>query len=103
MSVSPFKGSFALWNLNYFNSEKKLSDKLQENKFFPFQVQQPKVFVMEYYKDMVWKGALLFVISLVGTVFYFRTEKVGLAPPGKPSPLPCNPLPQDSIAVNHSR
>nr|XP_060628782.1 cation channel sperm-associated auxiliary subunit TMEM249 [Anolis sagrei ordinatus] len=75
MPVSPFKGSLALWNLNYFNSEKKLTEKLQENKFFPFQLQQPKVFVMEYYKDMVWKGALLFVVSLVGTVFYFRSEK----------------------------
>ncbi|KAH0617320.1 hypothetical protein JD844_015362 [Phrynosoma platyrhinos] len=42
MPVSPFKGSLALWNFNFFNSEKKLTEKLHENKYFPFQLQQPK-------------------------------------------------------------
>ncbi|XP_013909319.1 PREDICTED: transmembrane protein 249 [Thamnophis sirtalis] len=31
------------------------------------------VFVMEYYKDTVWKGLLGFVISLIASIFYFKT------------------------------
>ncbi|XP_054841279.1 cation channel sperm-associated auxiliary subunit TMEM249 isoform X2 [Eublepharis macularius] len=30
---------------------------------------------MEYYKDVLWKGALLFSLSLVASVFYFKAEK----------------------------
>ncbi|XP_060098888.1 cation channel sperm-associated auxiliary subunit TMEM249 [Heteronotia binoei] len=74
LKVSLFRGPFALWDFSCFNPEMKLSQKLQGNRYFPFQVQQPKVFVMEYYKDMLWKGALLFITSLVTSIFYFRTE-----------------------------
>ncbi|KAL7990218.1 hypothetical protein Chor_010572 [Crotalus horridus] len=34
----------------------------------------PAVFVMEYYKDTVWKGLLGFVISVVASIFYFKTS-----------------------------
>ncbi|XP_048338640.1 cation channel sperm-associated auxiliary subunit TMEM249 [Sphaerodactylus townsendi] len=74
LNVSVFRGPLALWDFSCKNPEKNLSQKLQGNKFFPFQVMQPKVFVMEYYKDMLWKGALVFVVSLVASVFYFRAE-----------------------------
>ncbi|KAF7237170.1 hypothetical protein EYD10_16094 [Varanus komodoensis] len=75
MALSVFRGPLTLWRCNFINSEKHLTEKLQENKYFPFQVQQPKVFVMEYYKDMIWKGALLFLASLVASIFYFRATK----------------------------
>ncbi|XP_062986023.1 cation channel sperm-associated auxiliary subunit TMEM249 [Elgaria multicarinata webbii] len=75
MTRSIFRGPLALWHCNFINSEQKLTEKLQENKYFPFQVQQPRVFVMEYYKDMIWKGALLFVASLVASIFYFKAKK----------------------------
>ncbi|KAM6453827.1 cation channel sperm-associated auxiliary subunit TMEM249 isoform 2-T3 [Liasis olivaceus] len=32
----------------------------------------PAVFVIEYYKDMIWKGLLSFIISLVASIFYFK-------------------------------
>lgn len=37
----------------------------------------PAVFVMEYYKDVLWKGSLIFWISLVTSIFYFKTKQVG--------------------------
>ncbi|XP_077209677.1 cation channel sperm-associated auxiliary subunit TMEM249 isoform X2 [Paroedura picta] len=73
-NLSLFRGPLVLWDFSFSNPVKNLSQKLQGNKFFPFQVQQPRVFVMEYYKDMLWKGSLLFVSSLVASVFYFRSE-----------------------------
>ncbi|KAL8181445.1 UNVERIFIED_CONTAM: hypothetical protein K2H54_002064 [Gekko kuhli] len=72
--MSLFRGPLALWDISFSSPEKHLSQKLQGNKYFPFQVQQPNVFVMEYYKDMLWKGALLFITSLVASVFYFRAQ-----------------------------
>ncbi|KAJ7338253.1 hypothetical protein JRQ81_010984 [Phrynocephalus forsythii] len=75
MAKALFKGPLTLWYFNLINSEKKLNEKFQENKYFPFQVQQPKVFVMEYYKDMIWKGGLLFLVSLVASIFYFKAKK----------------------------
>ncbi|KAJ6661448.1 hypothetical protein lerEdw1_014356 [Lerista edwardsae] len=74
-AMSVFRGPLSLWGCHFFNSEKNLTSKLQDNKHFPFQVQQPKVFVMEYYKDMLWKGSLLFLISLVTSIFYFKTKQ----------------------------
>ncbi|XP_066479165.1 cation channel sperm-associated auxiliary subunit TMEM249 [Tiliqua scincoides] len=73
--MSLLRGPLSLWGCYFGSSEKHLTDKLQENKFFPFQVQQPKVFVMEYYKDMIWKGSLLFVISLVTSIIYFKSKQ----------------------------
>ncbi|XP_034275940.1 cation channel sperm-associated auxiliary subunit TMEM249 [Pantherophis guttatus] len=69
---SILRGPLALWYCGFVNSEEYLHQQLQENKYFPFQVQQPKVFVMEYYKDTVWKGLLCFVISVVASIFYFK-------------------------------
>nr|XP_056710573.1 cation channel sperm-associated auxiliary subunit TMEM249 [Euleptes europaea] len=74
LKMSLFRGPLVLWDFSFSNPEIKLSQKVQGNKFFPFQVQQPRVFVMEYYKDLLWKGALLFTVSLVASVFYFRAE-----------------------------
>ncbi|CAM5088076.1 unnamed protein product [Eretmochelys imbricata] len=37
----------------------------------------PPVFVMEYYKDTLWKGALIFLLCVLGGVFYLKSEKVG--------------------------
>ncbi|EMP27191.1 Putative transmembrane protein C8orfK29 [Chelonia mydas] len=49
---------------------------MQQNAHYPFQVQQPNVFVMEYYKDTLWKGALIFLLCVLGGVFYLKSEKV---------------------------
>uniref|UniRef100_A0A8D0BJ48 Transmembrane protein 249 n=1 Tax=Salvator merianae TaxID=96440 RepID=A0A8D0BJ48_SALMN len=72
MVMNIFRGPLALWQCNFINPEAILNKKLAENKYFPFQVQQPKVFVMEYYKDTLWKGVLTFVIFLVVSIFYFK-------------------------------
>ncbi|XP_074918145.1 cation channel sperm-associated auxiliary subunit TMEM249 [Chelonoidis abingdonii] len=71
------RGAFMLWNLCFFDVERSLARRLQQNTHYPFQVQQPNVFVMEYYKDTLWKGALVFLICVLGGVFYFKSEKVG--------------------------
>lgn len=42
MPASVFRGPLSLWGCHFFNSEKTLANKLQDNKYFPFQVQQPK-------------------------------------------------------------
>ncbi|XP_070605418.1 cation channel sperm-associated auxiliary subunit TMEM249 [Erythrolamprus reginae] len=73
---SILRGPFALWYCGFVNSVEYLHEQLQENKYFPFQVQQPKVFVMEYYKDMIWKGLLCVVASLLGSIFYFKMIQV---------------------------
>ncbi|KYO46744.1 transmembrane protein 249 [Alligator mississippiensis] len=69
------RGPFILWGFNPFRSEQKLVQCLQDNVHFPFEVQQPKVFVVEYYRDTLWKGALLLLLSAVGCGLYFQTEK----------------------------
>ncbi|XP_053105287.1 cation channel sperm-associated auxiliary subunit TMEM249 isoform X4 [Hemicordylus capensis] len=62
-----------LWQCSFWNVEKTLSNKFQQNKHFPFQVQQPNVFVMEYYKESLWKGLLVFLVFLALTIAYFYT------------------------------
>ncbi|CAM4581527.1 unnamed protein product, partial [Lepidochelys kempii] len=71
------RGAFMLWNLSFFNVERTLARRMQQNAHYPFQVQQPNVFVMEYYKDTLWKGALIFLLCVLGGVFYLKSEKVG--------------------------
>ncbi|KAM3841084.1 cation channel sperm-associated auxiliary subunit TMEM249 [Vipera latastei] len=71
---SILRGPLALWYCCLVNSEEYLHQQLKENKYFPFQLQQPKVFVMEYYKDTIGKGLLCFVISVVASIFYFKTS-----------------------------
>ncbi|CAM5107366.1 unnamed protein product [Natator depressus] len=70
------RGAFVLWNLSFFNVERTLARRMQQNAHYPFQVQQPNVFVMEYYKDTLWKGALIFLLCVLGGVFYLKSEKV---------------------------
>nr|XP_042717176.1 transmembrane protein 249 [Chrysemys picta bellii] len=70
------RGAFMLWNLTFFDVERSLARRLQQNTHYPFQVQQPNVFVMEYYKDTLWKGALIFLLCVLGGVFYLKSEKV---------------------------
>ncbi|KAG8134083.1 hypothetical protein E2320_011804 [Naja naja] len=69
---SILRGPLALWYCSIVNSEEYLHEQLQENKYFPFQVQQPKVLVMEYYKDTIWQGLVCFVISVIASIFYFK-------------------------------
>ncbi|XP_067416153.1 cation channel sperm-associated auxiliary subunit TMEM249 [Emydura macquarii macquarii] len=69
------RGAFVLWNVSFVDVERGLARRLQENAHYPFQVQQPNVYVMEYYKDTLWKGALIFLLCVLGGIFYFKTEK----------------------------
>ncbi|XP_026579179.1 transmembrane protein 249, partial [Pseudonaja textilis] len=69
---SILRGPLALWYCSLVNSEEYLHEQLQENKYFPFQVQQPKVLVIEYYKDTIWQGLVCFVISVFSSIFYFK-------------------------------
>ncbi|XP_065438562.1 cation channel sperm-associated auxiliary subunit TMEM249 [Chrysemys picta bellii] len=84
------RGAFVLWNLTFFDVERSLARRLQQNTHYPFQVQQPNVFVMEYYKDTLWKGALIFLLCVLGGVFYLKSEKVG-EPLAGPRPCPTAP------------
>ncbi|XP_074843328.1 cation channel sperm-associated auxiliary subunit TMEM249 [Carettochelys insculpta] len=70
------RGAFALWNLGFLHVERSLAHRLHKNMHFPFQVRQPNVYVMEYYKDTLWKGALIFLLCVLGGVFYFKSEKI---------------------------
>ncbi|XP_008252246.2 cation channel sperm-associated auxiliary subunit TMEM249 [Oryctolagus cuniculus] len=54
---------FQLWRLG-FCTERHLAKCLKSNSFYPFTQQQPGVFVLQYYLDTLWKGALLFVVCL---------------------------------------
>ncbi|XP_012668482.2 transmembrane protein 249, partial [Otolemur garnettii] len=56
---------FQLWALGLFCTERHLARRLRSNSFYPFTQQQPDVFVLEYYLDTLWKGALLFVVCVV--------------------------------------
>ncbi|KAM6148281.1 cation channel sperm-associated auxiliary subunit TMEM249 [Rhynchocyon petersi] len=53
---------FQLWVLGCLCNERRLAKCLKENSFYPFTRQQPNVFVLEYYLNSLWKGALLFVV-----------------------------------------
>ncbi|XP_004580943.2 cation channel sperm-associated auxiliary subunit TMEM249 [Ochotona princeps] len=55
---------FQLWTLGFF-TERHLARRLKSNSFYPFTQQQPGVFVLEYYQDTLWKGALLFAVCIV--------------------------------------
>ncbi|XP_063156085.1 cation channel sperm-associated auxiliary subunit TMEM249 [Candoia aspera] len=72
ITKSILRGPLTLWYCSFINSEQYLDEQLQENKYFPFQLQQPKVFVIEYYKDMIWKALLCLVVSLIASIFYFK-------------------------------
>ncbi|XP_075772945.1 cation channel sperm-associated auxiliary subunit TMEM249 [Pelodiscus sinensis] len=69
------RDAFALWSISFFDVEKRLARKLQQNAHFPFQVQRPNVYVMEYYKDTLWKGAVIFLLSVLGVVLYRKYGK----------------------------
>ncbi|KAM7075793.1 cation channel sperm-associated auxiliary subunit TMEM249 [Molossus nigricans] len=55
---------FQLWALGLFRTERHLAKRLKSNSFYPFTQELPNVFVLEYYLDTLWKGALLFVVCL---------------------------------------
>ncbi|XP_012889304.1 PREDICTED: transmembrane protein 249 [Dipodomys ordii] len=101
---------FQLWALGFFCTERHLAKRLKSNSFYPFTQQQPGVFVLEYYLDTVWKGALLFLIcfALVSTNFLKQVQKqqtwgfsaygmgVGLW-------LLVSSLPRRRLVLNHTR
>ncbi|XP_052604102.1 cation channel sperm-associated auxiliary subunit TMEM249, partial [Peromyscus californicus insignis] len=64
-SVSAIAQHFWLWALGLFSTERHLARRLKHNSFYPFQQQQPDVFVLEYFLDTLWKGMLLFIFCLV--------------------------------------
>ncbi|KAL0599202.1 Transmembrane protein 249, partial [Plecturocebus cupreus] len=63
--TTSFGWRFQLWSLGLFRPEHHLARRLKKNSFYPFQQQQPNVFVLEYYLDTLWKGMLLFVVCVV--------------------------------------
>ncbi|KAM4865434.1 cation channel sperm-associated auxiliary subunit TMEM249 [Thomomys bottae] len=101
---------FQLWALGFFCTERHLAKRLKNNSFYPFTQQQPGVFVLEYYLDTLWKGALLFLICLilVSCNFFRQVQKqetwgflaygmaVGLW-------LLISSLPRRRLVLNHTR
>ncbi|XP_077788784.1 cation channel sperm-associated auxiliary subunit TMEM249 [Podarcis muralis] len=77
MAKAILKGPLVLWHCSFASREKNLPELLKENKYFPFQVQQPKVFVIEYYKDMIWKGLVIFLLSLGLSILHFKAPRQG--------------------------
>ncbi|XP_006879477.1 PREDICTED: transmembrane protein 249 [Elephantulus edwardii] len=64
LSISASANRFQLWVPGCFCTERRLARCLKENSFYPFTRQQPNVFVLEYYLDSLWKGALLFTVCV---------------------------------------
>ncbi|XP_035132685.1 cation channel sperm-associated auxiliary subunit TMEM249 [Callithrix jacchus] len=65
LRTTSFGGRFRLWSLGLFCRERHLARRLKNNSFYPFEQQQPNVFVLEYYLDTLWKGMLLFIVCAV--------------------------------------
>uniref|UniRef100_A0A2K5QXC9 Transmembrane protein 249 n=1 Tax=Cebus imitator TaxID=2715852 RepID=A0A2K5QXC9_CEBIM len=65
LRATSFGWRFRLWSLGLFCPERRLARCLKNNSFFPFEQQQPNVFVLEYYQDTLWKGMLLLAVCVV--------------------------------------
>ncbi|XP_055482618.1 cation channel sperm-associated auxiliary subunit TMEM249 [Psammomys obesus] len=65
LAASVVAKRFQLWAPGLFSTERHLAKRLKSNSFYPFNQQQPDVFVFEYYLDTLWKGTLLFIFCLV--------------------------------------
>ncbi|CAK6439035.1 unnamed protein product [Pipistrellus nathusii] len=60
---------FQLWLVGLCCNERHLAWCIKNNSFYPFTQLQPNVFVLEYYLDTLWKGALLFLVCLFLVIF----------------------------------
>ncbi|XP_028918398.1 transmembrane protein 249 isoform X1 [Ornithorhynchus anatinus] len=70
-SMKTMKKQFSLWDLGFFSTENRLAQRLKKNSCHPFTLQQPNVFVLEYYHDSLWKGGLMCLACLVGLQFSY--------------------------------
>ncbi|XP_058132252.1 cation channel sperm-associated auxiliary subunit TMEM249 [Dasypus novemcinctus] len=101
---------FQLWALGCVCTERHLAKRLKSNSFYPFMQQQPKVFVLEYYLDTLWKGSLLFAVCLLLVVFGVVSEVHRQATWGFPACgmvaglwLMVSSLPRRRLVLNHTR
>ncbi|XP_036159631.1 transmembrane protein 249 [Myotis myotis] len=99
---------FQLWALGLFCTEHHLARRLRNNSCYPFTQQQPNVFVLEYYLDTLWKGALLFLVCLVliisGLVSQVRNQETWGFPAygmGVGLWLMVSSLPRRRLVLNH--
>ncbi|XP_062424563.1 cation channel sperm-associated auxiliary subunit TMEM249 [Rhea pennata] len=70
-----FHGPLALWSSIVPDAEQRLLQKMQANRYHPFQMQQMHVYVMEYYKSTLWKGLLLLIVSAISWSFLYEMER----------------------------
>ncbi|XP_077927774.1 cation channel sperm-associated auxiliary subunit TMEM249 [Halichoerus grypus] len=101
---------FQLWALGLFCTERHLAKRLRNNSFYPFTQQQPNVFVLEYYLDTLWKGALLFVVCLFLVSFGLVSQVLKQETWGFPACgvgvglwLMISSLPRRRLVLNHTR
>ncbi|XP_027456743.2 transmembrane protein 249 isoform X2 [Zalophus californianus] len=101
---------FQLWALGLFCTERHLAKRLKNNSFYPFTQQQPNVFVLEYYLDTLWKGALLFVVCLFLVSFGLVSQVLKQETWGFPACgvgvglwLMISSLPRRRLVLNHMR
>ncbi|XP_045633385.1 transmembrane protein 249 [Ursus americanus] len=101
---------FQLWALGLFCTERHLAKRLKDNSFYPFTQQQPNVFVLEYYLDTLWKGALLFVVCLFLVSFGLVSQVLNQETWGFPACgvgvglwLMISSLPRRRLVLNHMR
>ncbi|XP_045872606.1 transmembrane protein 249 [Meles meles] len=101
---------FQLWALGLFCTERQLAQRLKHDSFYPFTQQQPNVFVLEYYLDTLWKGALLFVVCLVLVSFGLVSQVLKQETWGFPACgvvvglwLLVSSLPRRRLVLNHTR
>ncbi|XP_037361909.2 cation channel sperm-associated auxiliary subunit TMEM249, partial [Talpa occidentalis] len=99
-----------LWGLGLFCTERHLARCLRSNTFYPFTQQQPNVFVLEYYLDTLWKGTLLFVVSVIlvsfGLVRQVQQQETWGFPAygvGVGLWLMVSSLPRRRLVLNHTR
>ncbi|XP_037588355.1 transmembrane protein 249 [Cebus imitator] len=90
LRATSFGWRFRLWSLGLFCPERRLARCLKNNSFFPFEQQQPNVFVLEYYQDTLWKGMLLLAVCVV-LVSVSSLRKVRAPGPPPPPSAPAGP------------
>ncbi|KAK6491277.1 transmembrane protein 249-like [Huso huso] len=70
LSVAMPTGIFSTWDYKVYKAEQVLHNKMKKNHCYPFTLEKPNVFVMDYLHDDLWKGLLLLLASVIGSGVY---------------------------------
>ncbi|MBN3284372.1 TM249 protein, partial [Polyodon spathula] len=71
-------GIFSTWDYKVYKAEQVLHNKMKKNHCYPFTLEKPNVFTMDYHRDDLWKGLLLLLASVIGSGVYLSGHEVSL-------------------------